>query len=412
MGPLALWALLGKKFFKALALCFFFLLGVALLFGANALLTHSLDWNYQGGERKSFYFNFPFEKEGMDFDSISGTPMTAEGYFGRFLLPFKFIFYNIFYYFFGRFTGITWYFFPAAFLLLLFAIGKKRPFHWLLLAALASEILIYIVLMPDNYGGGGGSLANRYFLNIYPFFFFLPGIQRNLKQVALMWGVAAIFIAQIIVNPFSSSAYPATHAKKLPFRMLPVEMTMINNIPTNTNPAAFRIIAGIPPHRGYLHFLDDNFHPKSEPEGIWTVGSRTTEMILKTYFPAKKIIVHLLNNPRLSNEITVKVEGQKKKIALHANQRGKLEFTVGRGFQIKAIHLYKIKIKAQKGAIPYFEEKDSKERRYIGVFFSLEIIPEEVNVRNMRLGQDGERRAFISPVPSGAASDHRPPRAG
>ena len=94
--------------------------------------------------------------------------MTSEGYFDKFLLPPKFIAYNVFYYFFGRFTGIVWYFFPAALALapLLPETAASRP--------LASprrargRILIYIMLMPDNYGGGGGSLANRYFLNIYP----------------------------------------------------------------------------------------------------------------------------------------------------------------------------------------------------------------------------------------------------
>ncbi|MGB8953358.1 MAG: hypothetical protein WCC06_11920 [Candidatus Aminicenantales bacterium] len=377
LGPLVLWSLVRRKFSKTLLLVFFFVLSLGLLLVTNYLLTSDWDWNYQGGERKSFYFEFPFQKEDMTFDSIPGVRMSTEGYFGRFLLPFHFIFTNSFYYFFGRFTGIAWYFFPALLFLILFFLGKKSFERWLVFSALAAEILIYIVLMPDNYGGGGGSLANRYFLNIYPLFLFLPERKIKIKNIALSWGMASVFISQILITPLQSSAHPATHAKRNPFKLLPVEMTLINNIPTNTNPYGFRIPFGTPPYIGYMHFLDDNFYRRQEPEGTWTLGNRTAEMILKTYFPVREIVIHLTNNPRLSNEITVKIEGKVQKITLGLKQKGTLRFPVGNGFQVKEIHLYKIKVKAAKGSTPYFESGDSLERRYLGVFFELELLPRE-----------------------------------
>jgi len=375
MGPLVLWAFVQKKFLKALLIIFFFILSAGALFGINYLITS--DWNFMGGERKTFYFNFPFEKEGVTFDSASGWPMTSEGYFERFLLPFKFIFYNIFYYFFGRFTGIVWYFFPALLLLVLFILGKRPRFYqWLTLGALAAGILIYVILMPTNYGGGGGSLANRYFLNIYPLFLFLPSLKIKHKHLVLIWVVAALFISQILIDPFTSSSNPAAHAKRFPFKLLPVEMTLINEFPTNTNPAAFRVPFGTPPNEGYVYFLNDNFNKKQEGEpGVWTWGPHEAEMILKTPFPAKKIIVHLLNNPRHENEIKIKVEGKVQKIVLGPRQKGTLEFDVGNGFQMEPAHLYRMKIKASKGSTPYFENESSKERRYLGVFFELEIVP-------------------------------------
>jgi len=375
MGPLVLLALVRKKYFKSLLMILLFVLTLSLFFGTNYLLTS--DWNFMGGERKIFYGTagaFPFEKENITFDS-TGYPMTSEAYFGRFLIPAKFFFYNFFYYFFGRFTGISWYFFPAFLALCLFFFGKRRLYQCLILAALLGEIIIYIVLMPTNYGGGGGSLANRYFLNIYPFFFFLPSLKKTKKEIFLIWIMAAIFISQILVSPFRSSASPATHVKKFPFKILPVEMTLINELATNTNPNAFRVPFGTPPNDGYMHFLDDNFNPKQEPTGVWTRGPYTAEMILKTYFPAKEIIVHLTNNRRMSNEIKVRVEGKTKKITLGPKQKGTLAFPVGKGFKMKEIHLYKIKIKASKGSIPYYEEEASKERRFLGVFFELEIVP-------------------------------------
>ncbi len=374
MGPLVLYVLFKKRFLKALLMVLVFLLVSGFFWGTNYLATG--EWNYQGGERKTFYGPYPLEKEGMTFDSL-GHEMTSEGYGGKHLLPPRVFIYNLFYYFWGRFTGITWYFFPALLFLILFFFGKKRSYQWLIFTALLAEILIYIILMPDNYAGGGGALANRYFLNIYPLFLFLPGLKKSFKEVGLSWIIASVFISQILISPMLHSHYPATHAKKFPFKILPVELTLINNIPTNTNPKASRQKVGTESQHAWIYFLDDNFHPRLEPNGFWTRGPRSAEIILKTWFPVKKLIFHLHNNPRLRNEITVKVERQKQKITIPKKQWGTLEFPVGKGFHMKATHLYRIKIRASKGSIPYYEDERSDERRYLGVFFEIEIIPEE-----------------------------------
>ncbi|MBN2408565.1 MAG: hypothetical protein JXE07_02415 [Candidatus Aminicenantes bacterium] len=377
MAPLVLFALSERKFFKALVLSVVFILTIGLLFGANYLLTS--DWNYQGGERKTFIEKFPLEKSDATFDSL-GSTMTSENYFQRFLIPPKFIIFNIFYYFFGRFTGIAWYFFPALLAMILFFRSRRRIYDWLTLLALAGGILVYIVLTPEFYGGGGGSLANRYFLNIYPLFLFLPSAKKTRRQVLLIWIIAAVFISQILVSPFRSSAQPATHAKKFPIKALPLEMTQVNHFPTNTNPLAFRVsIWPDKPHpqREFIHFLDDNFFPRLEPTGIWTRGDKTCEFILKTYYPLREIGVRLLNNPRSNNEITVKVEGQRQKIILQSKQWGELRFTVGNGFKMQERYHYRMRIKASKGSIPYYEDPNSLERRYLGVFFELELVPKE-----------------------------------
>jgi hypothetical protein len=242
--------------------------------------------------------------------------------------------------------------------------------------------MIYIIFMPDNYGGGGGTLTNRYFLNIYPLFLFLPLDKRKIKDFVVLWIMAAVFIAPILISPYFHSHYPSTHVKKFPYKALPVEMTLVNDFPTNTNPWAFRQEVGIPPNIGWLHFLDDNFNrriTKSDVErrGFWTRGPYTTEMILKTYYPVKRLDFHLLNNPRMRNEITVRVGKQKKKITLGNKQRGILSFSAMKPFKIKALHLYRIKIGAEKGSIPYYESETGRERRFLGVFFEVDIIPEE-----------------------------------
>jgi hypothetical protein len=377
LGVLVLATLLRRKPLKAGAMVLAFVLSVGLLYSAGSLLSGNWsDINYQGGERKSFYFDFPFGEKGQTFDTV-GMPMTSEGYFDRFLLPPKFIALNLFYYFFGRFSGLAWYFFPTLLFLALFLFGRGRRdlARWLLLLAAAAEILAYTVLMPTNFGGGGGSLANRYFLNIYPLFLFLPDLKLRARHLVIPWLAAAVFVAPILINPFRGSAYPATHAKRFPIKALPLEMTMVNEWPTNTNPKGFRIPIGTPPNEGYLHFLDDNFYERLEPTGNWTYWDRECEMVLKTGQPLKEIVVRLLNNPRLENKARVKVEGRTQTIVLGPKAWGELRFPVGDGFTMKTTHLYRIKIKADKGSIPHYEDEDNRERRILGVFFEMELVP-------------------------------------
>lgn len=373
IGILVLHALFKKKFVKAGLMVLIFLVVSGLFWGANHLVTG--DWNYQGGERKSFYFHYPLEKENVTFDEV-GYPMTAEGYGARHLLPVEFTAYNLFYYFFGRYAGITWYFFPAFLALILFFGGRRRFSHWLIFAAIAGEILIYIVLMPDNYSGGGGAIANRYFLNIFPLFFFLSGAKMRGRDLVLCWIMASVFISQIMFSPLQHSRFPSIHVKKWPFKLLPVELTLYRNFPTNTNPDAFRRQVGKHPHIGWLYFLDDNFNPKQEGTGFWIKGSRTAEMVLETAYPVETVIFHLRSNRRLSNEITVQVWGEKKKIILQRNQWGALPVSPKKVFRMKDIHLYKIKVRAEKETIPYFEEEESLDKRSLGVFLELEILPE------------------------------------
>ncbi len=380
LGPIVLSSLINKKFLKAFLIILCFAMASGIFWGTNFLITG--DWNYQGGERKTFYYTYPLEKTDITFDSITTMEMTSDGYVQKHLLPIKFVPYNLFYYFFGRYTGITWYFFPAFLFLILFFKNQKKWYQWLILLAVFAEILIFIVLMPDNYAGGGGALGNRYFLTIYPLLLFLPTPKRKIKDLAICWIMASIFIAPILISPFIHSHYPATHVKKFPFKALPVEMTLVNNFPTNTNPYAFRQEVGIPPNIGWLHFLDDNFYPRQkesevEKRGFWTRGPFTAEMILKTYYPVKKLDFHLLNNPRMQNKITVQVGRQKKRVTFGTKQRGTLSFSSLKAFKIKALHLYRIKISASKGSIPYYETETSKERRFLGVFFEIDIVPEE-----------------------------------
>ena len=124
----------------------------------------------------------------------------------------------------------------------LFAFGGRREsWQWLLLATGLAECLLLIVWMPVNYHGGGGTLGNRYFMNIYPLYFFLPPwTLKPLRSALVSWAVAGLFIMPILVDPFAASRLPGEHATSGAFKWLPVELSLVNNLPTNSDPAKFR----------------------------------------------------------------------------------------------------------------------------------------------------------------------------
>jgi hypothetical protein len=374
-GILVLSALLKRRPAKAAIMLVCFVLSLGLLYGAGRILSaDASDWNYQGGERKTFYDAFPFGDKDLTFET-TGSPMTSEGYFNRFLLPPKYVAYNLYYYIFGRTTGLAWYFFPALLCLFLFLLGRRGLVPWLVFAALAAEILSYIVLMPTNYGGGGGSLGNRYFMSIYPLFLFLFDRRLKTRDLVAAWVAAGVFLSPILLNPIRASAFPSTHVKRLPFKGLPLEMTLVDEWPTNTDRDGSNRPAGAPPGAGVLSFLDDNVHKTGENGGYWTLLDRESEMVLKAGRPLKEVVVRLRNASRPGNEVRVRVDGRTRRAVLGPGGRAALRFEVGDGFTLRTQHLHRIRIRASKGCIPKFEDANSRDDRRLGVFFELELVP-------------------------------------
>jgi hypothetical protein len=71
------------------------------------------------------------------------------------------------------------------------------------------------------------------------------------------WVVGGLFSAQVTFNPFFSSFNPSEQAKQGPLRWLPVELTLVNDLPINTQANRARVWFG-EARRFQLYFLDDN----------------------------------------------------------------------------------------------------------------------------------------------------------
>ncbi len=189
---------------------------------------------------------------------------------------------NLIYFTFGRHTGLVPYFFPGALSLLLFLFtrGTRRTaFQWLAALSFAAAAVTLLLYMPFTYSGGGGPIGNRYFLGFYPLLLFVTPPLASLRPALAAMAIGGLFTAQLVLNPFYVSFHPAEHMKRGAYRWLPVELSLLNDLPMNVTPTKVRQpLAGTPPISAY--FLDDNAYTR-EGEWFWVRGESTAEIALR-----------------------------------------------------------------------------------------------------------------------------------
>jgi hypothetical protein len=164
--------------------------GLALVGGlvAMAALTVTVDygtrgsWTSYGAERQGFYgyTGFPGEPGAESWEqglAGRGSASWVDGDLMPSKLELRVQARNLEYLLLGRHVGLLPYFLP---ILLGLAAVRRTRLAALLLVGVAATTLVLSLLRPYNFWGGGGSLANRYFLPIYPAFWFLACVPAAL----------------------------------------------------------------------------------------------------------------------------------------------------------------------------------------------------------------------------------------
>ena len=380
LGPMVLW-LLWRRQWRTVALVSVACVAVVSgLFAANTV--SSGDWNYQGGERSTFYREegFPFQTDDRGF--AVGDVMARNEALGSVLFDRDMFWHNLranlAYFFVGRYSGLVAYFFPGLVaMLLMFAAPRRRTaWQWLVFAGLVAQMLVFIITQPYTYFGSGGSIGNRYFLGVYgTALFLLPALQRPFVPV-VMWVVGALFMAKLVMNPFYTTLMPYKHAVAGPFRLLPVELTNINDIPTNTNSDQTRIWYGDlgDGDPGFqLYYVDDNVYLRELDKSFWVRGESRGELLMKTDRPYSVLELTLRAGP-VPAHATVHFRGRDYAIDLAspgATQRLVLDLGPGFAYQKEADqdpkYIWELAITAGKGFVPQQREPASHDVRYLGV---------------------------------------------
>ena len=349
-----------------------FVLVVVGLFGINILI--SGEWNYQGGDRDTYYVEYPFQNAAPEHEL--GQPKSREDFREDVIFnPRTFtsnLTHNLEYFFVGRHTGLLGYFFPAVFATAAFLLApRRRPgWQWLVLGAALLQGLVFIVTQPYTWHGGG--VGNRYFFGGYgAMLFVLPPI-RSLAAGFAEWAIGALFVAPMVLNPFFASFHPAENAKSGPLRALPVELTLVNDLPVNNDPEHFRLWFGDTGRGdpGFLvYFLDNNAYGREADKSFWTRGGERAEFIIKTDRPIRRATFTLTAGPRPSN-VRITIGSRKQDVHLNPEETREIAFAMPDGLPYeKEVHAlaWLASIRSDTGFTPIFFDPKSTDSRYLGV---------------------------------------------
>lgn len=367
--------LLRRQWKKFLLFSAISILITAGLFFINKI--HTGEFNYQGGNRKTFYDRFPFETGSYTFED-SRITMSADDYFERQSFNPEIFILNLFYFLFGKFTGFFIYFFPAFFLLAFFWFQEKTREDYLMLLSIIAGILFYLIITPNNYFGGSGSVGNRYFLSLLPFFFFLGFQKRNLRYLWIIPLVSIFMLTGPLVNSYRFTKVARWSGLSFPINLFPVEKTQYRALPTNENSAAFGTHFKAGSRKYQLYFLNNHFFKIREYDkngfarGFRTLGDRRTDFFLRSRQKAPTIRVTICNIPK-KNKVRVVVEDQSRTIILKPGQVTTLTFHDPPGLFIDHTWLYLLKIRSRGSYIPLMNTGDNTSADHHGVYVICEV---------------------------------------
>ena len=378
---------------------------MSLIFAGMVAFLYGIQYHYTGkmnpysGDRRTFVSGFPFDAPGNTWEK--GRPMTSEGYFKKdFFFHPKTLAYNIYYYVFGRFTGLFPYFTGSLLAAALFfwQLTRRRRSQtdgewralWqrgLLFAIILASMGTYIVLMPINYHGGGGAFGNRYFINIYPAFLFLLTAIPRIWPLALSGAISALFLAPSLITPFQSSYFPAFHAFRLPFRLLPVELTLLDTLPTNLEPSTMQTQweGGKVAYR--LYFFDDHSLDMSPKEFIVTGGQRA-ELAIRKYLGQRHISISITNGV-VPNRVEVEVGKYRQEMLFSAPYETRtFALPLEEFLPYFKNSIIPISVFSHAGAVPKFVAgMHSLDIRNIGCRVNLSLDPRDVGSAYLENGQ-------------------------
>ena len=370
--PIVLWLLYRRRYLRALTVSAAFLLVAVGLFAVNMAI--SGEWNYQGGTRNTFYWEFPFQNDTSTFE-VGSEKSRDEALTGIIFNPNVFwtnLLNNLKWFFVGRFAGMLPYFFPAVFALLAFlAAPRRRPaWQYFVLAAAIGQILIFIISVPYTWNGGGGSVGNRYFMGAYGIFLFLlPEIWRA-SLALLPWVVGALFTAPLILNPFVTSMKPGDHTKSGPFRWLPPELTLVYDWPINSQSDRVRIWFGdnqpeLRRPRFQIYFLDDNAFIDAD-RMFWVKGRSRAEYLVKMDRPMKQLQLTLSAGPE-PVIAEARIAGRSQQVPLAPGESRQVTFDLDAGYPYQGMWpVWVASVSSNTGFTPIFYER-STDNRYLGV---------------------------------------------
>ena len=258
--------------------------------------------------------------------------------------------------------GCSAYFLPALWALALFLLaGPRDRDGWLAVASLGASWIAYIWVIPDNWYGGGGTVGNRYFLNLLPLVLFL--VPRGREWLVTASGAIGllVFLWPILASPMHHSLRPGDHALRAPFRALPAELTMLNDLSVFTEPWRKKQPYGFvgdprgrpaDPDAYSLYFLDDGTWGREESKGrtgFWLRSGQPAEVVLRAFdlAPVRQVRVFVTGGP-MGDEVTARLGGGQGRVVVGPGETAEMMLPAGRGLRYYDTYLYVLQFRSER----------------------------------------------------------------
>ena len=166
--------------------------------------------------------------------------------------------------------------------------------------------------MPYTWSGGGGPPGNRYFLSIYPVLLCLAPPLRSVVPAAVAWAGGTLFTAHVLINPFIAAKQPYLISERGLLRALPVELTMVDDLPVALDARRHRLNYNTEPAL-LLSLLDHNVHASATLD-FWIVGRTRADIVVRS--PTRLSSVTATLRSRVPNRVTIGLGGDEATIDL------------------------------------------------------------------------------------------------
>jgi hypothetical protein len=195
----------------------------------------------------------------------------------------------------------------------------------------------------------------------------LPPMQST-AAAGFAWAAGMLFAGKIVLNPFHASFNPDEHSWRGPLRVFPVERTLVNDLPMNTDLQRVRILFGQDPDqpRFQLYYLDDNAFFRETDDAFWVRGDARADLIVKVAEPVRTLQLGLQAN-HMPVRGTVRHGMRSYDYDLQPGETAALEIPLGGGFPYMGTRVWTISISTKGGFLPTQFEPGNTDNRFLGV---------------------------------------------